>query len=163
MDSHAKEMRSNVPLRLDRTYLSPTRRHNPQMLGLVYQSPLKPEGQHLAIWDHEPVFRQTISRFPNLMNHLGMVNFHSGNQANVWPSDRQRAPPVIHRSLKSTNRYSYQNPNEYTGLANVSKQLKQKSCRPPSRPAIGIVPRLIAKDGQRPIRIRAGAKTQSRQ
>lgn len=29
-------------VKLDRTYLSPTRRHNPQMLGLVYQSSLVP-------------------------------------------------------------------------------------------------------------------------
>merc|ERR1711890_23021 len=89
--------------RVKRTILSPTRRNNPQPLGLVYQSPLHPNAPHLAIWNHEPTFRQTISRFPDLTSHLGMVNFSSGKLQSVWPCDRQREPPVIKHSLKSTN------------------------------------------------------------
>merc|ERR1712071_77018 len=98
---------------------------------------------YLAIWDHEPVFRQTITRFPDLMNHLGMVNFSSGKQPTVWPSDRQREPPVIKRSLKSTNRYSYQHPHRYAGPATASQKFKQPSCAPSNVPVVGIVPRLL--------------------
>lgn len=39
MDSFVTTLRR---ARVKRTYLSPTRRHNPQPLGLVYQSPLHP-------------------------------------------------------------------------------------------------------------------------
>lgn len=35
--------------RVKRTYLSPTRRHNPQPLGLVYQSPLHPNAPVSAL------------------------------------------------------------------------------------------------------------------
>ena len=47
-------------------------------------------------------------------------------------------PPMMKKSLNSTSRYSYQDPSQYPGLANASKQLKQKSCRPSNHPAIGI-------------------------
>merc|ERR1712080_773709 len=127
--------------RVKRTILSPTRRNNPQPLGLVYQSPLHPNAPHLAIWNHEPTFRQTISRFPDLTSHLGMVNFSSGKLQSVWPCDRQREPPVIKHSLKSTNRFSYQNPNHYNGVAYAPGKLKGLSCRPTDGPARGIVPR----------------------
>ena len=129
--------------RVKRTILSPTRRNNPQPLGLVYQSPLHPNAPNLAIWNHEPTFRQTISRFPDLTAHLGMVNFSSGKLQSVWPCDSKREPPVIKQSLESTNRYSYQDPNTYSRIAYDRRKLKGLSCRPTDGPARGIVPHSI--------------------
>ena len=70
-----------------------------------------------------------------------MVNFSSGKLQSVWPNDRRREPPVIKHSLKSTNRFSYQDPNKYQGLAYEPGKLKGVSCRPTDGPARGIVPR----------------------
>ncbi|XP_057302805.1 uncharacterized protein LOC130636969 [Hydractinia symbiolongicarpus] len=140
MDSFVTTLRR---ARVKRTYLSPTRRHNPQPLGLVYQSPLHPNAPYFAIWNHEPTFRQTISRFPDLTSHLGMVNFSSGELQSGWPCDNNREPPLIKYSLQSTNRFSYQNPNSINSLFQAAGGFQGTSCRPTDGPARGIVPRLF--------------------
>lgn len=76
--------------RVKRTRLSPTRRNNPQPFGLVYQSPLHPNATHLAIWNHENAFKKTISRFPDLTKHIGMLFQYSR-----WCFDHLHILPFI--------------------------------------------------------------------
>ncbi|XP_014662501.1 PREDICTED: uncharacterized protein LOC106805434 isoform X2 [Priapulus caudatus] len=56
--------------------LSPTRRCNPQPMGLVYQSPYNREGKTFEIW--HPDFSKIYRRFPSMLKHLDMTNFTSG-------------------------------------------------------------------------------------
>nr|XP_058941897.1 uncharacterized protein LOC131770200 [Pocillopora verrucosa] len=127
------------PRDLQARVLSPTRRHNPQPLGLAYQSPLQSNAQPYAIWN--PDFRHTRSRYPTLLGHLDLINFSCGPASHVSPHDVNRGgPPTIHYSLQSTSRFSYQDPSQYV-LGEEKKKPPHHPCRPgPDGPAVGIIP-----------------------
>lgn len=116
---------------------SPTRRGNPQPLGLVYQSPMHSNAQPYAIWN--PDFRHTRSRYPTLLGHLDLTNFSCGPAPHVSPYEdvNRGRPPTIHYSLQSTSRFSYQDPSLYM----LGGGEKWPPHRPePDGPAVGIIP-----------------------
>ncbi|KAM7430672.1 hypothetical protein ABFA07_018651 [Porites harrisoni] len=118
--------------------LSPTRRHNPQPLGLVYQSPLQSNSQPYAIWN--PDFRHTRARYPTLVGHLDLTNFSSGPISQMTPFEERGGPPTINYSLQSTSRFSYRDPSQYT-LGGGKKWPSHRPYRPePDGPALGIIP-----------------------
>ncbi|KAL9965053.1 hypothetical protein ACROYT_G028780 [Oculina patagonica] len=126
------------PRDLQARVLSPTRRHNPQPLGLVYQSPLHSNAQPYAIWN--PDFRHTKTRYPTLVGHLDLTNFSSGPFSDVSPYEERGGPPTIHYSLQSTSRFSYRDPSQYT-LGGGKKWPSHHSYRPErDGPALGIIP-----------------------
>ncbi|KAK3697931.1 hypothetical protein QZH41_013011 [Actinostola sp. cb2023] len=78
-----------VPRDLRVRVLSPTRRQNPQPLGLRYQCPLNSDAQPYAIW--KPDFRHTRALFPELIAHIGK---HCG------PSSFENDPPHLVKRVK---------------------------------------------------------------
>ncbi|XP_068685187.1 uncharacterized protein [Montipora foliosa] len=125
------------PRDLQARILSPTRRHNPQPLGLVYQSPLHSNAQPYAIWN--PDFRHTRTRYPSLMGHLDLTNFSCGPRSQVSPYEERGEPPKIHYSLQSTSRFVYRDPSPY--ISGKGKWPSHRPTRPePDGPAVGIIP-----------------------
>ncbi|XP_067053670.1 uncharacterized protein [Acropora muricata] len=126
------------PRDLQSRVLSPTRRHNPQPLGLVYQSPLHCNAQPYAIWN--PDFRHTRTRYPSLMDHLGLTNFSSGQTLHVSPFEDRGPPPQINYSLQSTSRFVYRDPFQYLSGKGMKWPSLRSTRSEPDGPAIGIIP-----------------------
>ncbi|XP_032243204.2 uncharacterized protein LOC116621507 [Nematostella vectensis] len=131
------------PRDLQARVLSPTRRSNPQPLGLLYQSPLS-NTKSYAIWN--PDFRHTRHRFPELLQHLDLTNFSCGvpSQSSPWNTERA-GPPEIKYSLQSTSRFSFQDPTVYPVRQKTGhrKQPTRYDFRPTVGPAVGIVPNVL--------------------
>ncbi|XP_047129755.1 uncharacterized protein LOC124809736 isoform X1 [Hydra vulgaris] len=125
--------------KVKRTLLSPTRKNNPQPIGLIYQSPLYPAAPRFAIWNQERTSRKACKGMPSLISHIGNINFTCSKILEGWQCEMSRQLPILQYSLDSTNRFSYQNPSKYPGFA---KALKEQSCRPNDGAASGIVPRI---------------------
>uniref|UniRef100_H2ZDS3 Domain of unknown function with conserved HDNR motif domain-containing protein n=1 Tax=Ciona savignyi TaxID=51511 RepID=H2ZDS3_CIOSA len=127
---------------------SPTRRQNPQPIGLVYQSPYNRHNHVFGIWNPNqlmPVLRCNVT-----LPHLWSTNFSCKHQTDqladyMTPADLlapiQRKQPGVHYTRNTIQRQCYQWPPEvpskYKGMVKTSR-----FGHSPHRlgPAVGIVP-----------------------
>ncbi|XP_078686050.1 uncharacterized protein LOC144918842 [Branchiostoma floridae x Branchiostoma belcheri] len=131
----------NTQPRLIPRKLSPTRLHNPQPVGLVYQSPYNRDNQTFGIW--EPDLPLCRSRFPDMFRHLGLTNFSTGRcHTFTVPKFEKGGAPDINHSLDSTYRQKFQWPRTPDPRFRAGEKTTRFGNRPDDGPARGVVPRM---------------------
>lgn len=125
--------------------LSPTRRANPHPIGLKYQLITQKKPSY-GIW--HPDFHQIGQRMPDMLKHLGHVNFTCSLP--VIHKLEYGKPPNIRYTETTTARRSYVQPCRFPQLVKMNPHSRKTrygytpaACR---KPVKGIVPNLELKE-----------------
>lgn len=132
--------------------LSPTRRQNPQPIGLVYQSPYNRYSNVFGIWN--PNQMMPVMRCDQTLPHLRRTNFSCQHDPDLLrrymaPADPgapvQRKEPEIHFSRWTIQRKSYKWPPEVPGKFRGMVKTTRFGHTPYNGPAVGIVPNVLTR------------------